>query len=174
MENANPLSWFLALALAFGLAGCRGDAPAAPDGLKTVADRFEIDVGGRSVRLQVAVLSAELERGLMGRRDLGADEGMIFIFDSPQRLGFWMHDTLIPLDVGYFTADGELAEVYPMFPFDERAVSSRSSRLQFALEMNQGWFARNEVRPGARLDLGALIAALRARGFSPKKLGLPQ
>ena len=162
------------MALAVGVAACRDDAPSAPPAPKTVADHFDIGVGGRTVHLQVAVRPAELERGLMERRNIGADEGMIFVFDSPQRLLFWMHDTPTPLDVGYFTPEGELAEIYPLFPYDERTVASRSSHLQFALEMNQGWFALNQVRPGDRLDMRALSAALRARGFEPKKLGLSQ
>jgi len=157
-------------ALTLGSAACRDQAPRPPAEVKTVADRFAIAVGDRTVTMQIAVLPAELERGLMQRRDLGPDEGMIFVFAAPQRLGFWMHNT--PLDIGYFSPEGELAEVYPMFPYDERSVSSRGSRLQLALEMNQGWFSSRGVRPGAKLDLRALGAALRARGFDPRKLGL--
>ncbi len=108
----------------------------------------------------------------MGRRDLGPNEGMIFPADKPQRLSFWMRNTPIPLDIGYFTADGTLAEIYPMYAFDEKTVTSHSQSVQFSLEMNLGWFAANHVHPGDRLDLRALAAAIRARGFDPKSLGL--
>jgi uncharacterized membrane protein (UPF0127 family) len=83
-----------------------------------------------------------------------------------------MRDTPTPLDIGYFTREGELAEVYAMYPFDERPVTSRRTDLQFAVEMNQGWCRDHAVRPGARLDLKALAAALKARGFDPGKYGL--
>jgi uncharacterized protein len=108
----------------------------------------------------------------MQRRDLGADEGMVFVFLQPQTLVFWMRNTPTPLDIGYFTPEGELAEIYPLLPFDEREVRSSSPRRQFALEMRQGWYSDNGVSPGARLDLKALAAALIARGFDPKRFGL--
>ena len=176
MKNANPVSWLRGwcwLFLAAGLlAGCGRQEPAAPAATKTVADFFPIKVDGHPVRMQLAVLNAEMERGLMGRRDLGADDGMIFVYLRPQRMSFWMHDTPTPLDIGFFDRSGALVEVYPMQPFDETTVASRSDQLQFALEMNQGWFSANGVRPDAKLDLPALAAALRARGFDPVKFGL--
>lgn len=178
MKNANPLSALrcalLLAVLAAGAAGCgRGGAPAAPPApVRTVDDYFPIRVGDRMVRMQVAVLAAEQERGLMQRRDLGPDEGMIFVERAPQPLVFWMRNTPTPLEIGYFTPAGELAEVYPLLPFDEREVRSRDPRLQFALEMPQGWYDDHGVRPGARLDLPALAAALTARGFDPAMFGL--
>ncbi|MBS0662690.1 MAG: DUF192 domain-containing protein [Verrucomicrobia bacterium] len=122
--------------------------------------------------MQVAVLPTEMERGLMGRRDLGPDQGMIFVYQQPQVMAFWMHNTPTPLDIGFFLPSGELAEIYPLLPFDERTVRSRGDTLQFALEMNQNWFHGQGLRPGAKLDLKALAAALRARDFDPRKFGL--
>lgn len=122
--------------------------------------------------MQLAVRPSEMQRGLMERRDLGRDDGMIFVYDKPQRLSFWMHNTPTPLDIGFITAEGVLEEVRQMHPFDETAVPSRSTQVQFALEMNQGWFAAAGVKPGAKIDLKALGAALRARGFDPARLGL--
>ena len=80
--------------------------------------------------------------------------------------------TPTPLDIGFFRSDGMLAEIYALHPFDEKTVSSRGSELRFALEMNQGWYQANGVKPGAQLDLKALAAALKARGFTPAKYGL--
>jgi uncharacterized membrane protein (UPF0127 family) len=139
---------------------------------KTVADFFTVTVGGRKVRLQLAVTTPEMERGLMERTQLGPDDGMLFVYPRPQAMAFWMHDTPTPLDLGFFGAEGILREVYPLYPFDERTVASRSTALQFALEMNQGWFAAHGVRPGAALDLAAVRAALAARGFAPAAFGL--
>jgi len=164
----------LALASTFVSAGCGKEKAAAPaaEAPKTVADFFPIAVGGKTVRMQLAVLPAEMERGLMGRRDLGRDDGMIFLYAKPQQMSFWMHDTPTALDIGFFDHDGMLEEVYPMYPFDEKTVNSRSPQLQFALEMNQGWFSASGVKPGMELDRKALAAALKARGFDPAKFGL--
>jgi hypothetical protein len=145
---------------------------AATTAPKTVADYFPIQVGAKTVRMQLAVHSNEMQRGLMERRDLGRDDGMIFIYERPQQMSFWMHNTPTALDVGFFSPEGVLEEVYPMYPFDETSVKSRGDRLQFALEMNQGWFHENNVKPGAKLDLKALTAALKARGFEARKFGI--
>ena len=69
-------------------------------------------------------------------------------------------------------ASGELAEIYPLLPFDERTVRSHGDRLQFALEMNQNWYRDHGLKPGAKLDLVALAEALKARDFEPRKFGL--
>ncbi len=180
MKKANQL-WLLLVLAATATGGCGGEGstagrapgkPAAAPAAKTVADYFSVTVGGRTVRLQFAVTTPEMERGLMERTQLGPDEGMLFVYPQPQAMSFWMHDTPTPLDLGYFGPDGILREVYPLYPFDERTVSSRSHALQFALEMNQGWYSAHGVRPGAALDLAAVRAALAARGFAPERFGL--
>ena len=154
------------------LAGCGQAETAAPAAPKTVADFFAIKVGGRTVQMQLAVTGAEMQRGLMERRDLKPDQGMIFVYQQPQVMTFWMHNTPTPLDIGFFRPSGELAEIYPLLPFDERTVRSRGESLQFAVEMNQGWYHAHGLRPGAMLDLKALAAALRARDFDPRKFGI--
>ncbi len=148
--------------------GCgRSDAPHEQTAPKTVADFFVIPVGGKPVKMQLAVKPREMEHGLMERRDLKPDEGMLFIYERPQQMSFWMRNTPTPLDIGFFSADGVLKEIYQMYPYDETPVPSRSTELKFALEMNQAWFAANEVKPGAKIDLKALAEALRARGIEP-------
>ena len=165
--------------LAAGLMGCGREktagsgAPAAASAPKSVMDFFPIKVGEKTVRMQLAVLRGEMERGLMERRDLGPDDGMIFLYEKPQAMAFWMRNTPTPLDIGFFTSDGALAEIYALHPFDEKTVESRSAELRFALETHQGWYRANGVKPGARLDLQALAGALKARGFNPAKYGLP-
>jgi len=179
VKNANLL-WrsvlvAFAIVLVDPLAGCgkKQSASAQETTYKSVSDYFSIKVGDRTVQMQLAVLPMEMQHGLMGRRDLGPDQGMIFIYQQPERMNFYMRNTPTPLDIGYFTGDGRLHEVYPMYPFDEKTISSRSEAIQFALEMNQGWYKTNDVKPGAQLDLKALAAALKARGFRPDafKLG---
>ncbi|HTB79997.1 MAG TPA: DUF192 domain-containing protein [Opitutaceae bacterium] len=169
MKNARLFLFGLALLFA---SGCARSQPGQPATLKTVDDYFAFHLGGHAVRLQLAVTMPEMERGLMERRGLGRDDGMLFVYAEPQPMSFWMHNTPTPLDIGFFDRDGQLQEVYQMQPFDETPLNARSKQLQFALEMNEGWFHDNAVRPGAPLDFAELGAALKARGFEPKAFGL--
>ena len=84
-----------------------------------------------------------------------------------------MRNTHIPLDIGYFSDEGVLLEIHPLFPHDEKLVGSHSDAVQYALEMNQGWFSTNGIMSGASLDMEALSAAIEARGFNPRRLGIP-
>lgn len=139
---------------------------------KSVAEFFELRVGDKSVRAQIAVRESEMQRGLMERRDLGANDGMLFVYARPQRMSFWMRNTPTPLNIGFFDKTGKLLEIYPLHPFDETGVSSTSDQLLMALEMKQGWFRENGIKPGAHLDLKSVAVALTARGFKPDAFGL--
>ncbi|MDQ5980993.1 MAG: uncharacterized protein QG602_3971 [Verrucomicrobiota bacterium] len=171
MVNRRRFLPLLAVATFALLTACAKEdaAKAAP---KSVDDRFAIKVGARTVQLQVALYPAETQKGLMFRKEMGADEGMVFVFDQPQPMSFWMRNTPLPLDIGFFDAEGVLKEIYPLYPFDERSVVSRGRGLKFALEMNQGWYRTAGVKPGDRLDLAALAEAIRARGLKPERFGL--
>jgi hypothetical protein len=155
----------------FVLPGC-GDDHAKTKEFKTVAEYFPVKLGDRTVRLQLAVKPLEMQTGLMDRPKLGADDGMIFVYPQPQEMSFWMRNTLIPLDIGYFDAKGVLQEVWQMYPHDEREKKSRGSALQFAVEMNQNWYRDHGVKPGTKLELAALKQALAARGFEPRRFGI--
>jgi len=154
------------------LTACGGSDAARNDEPKSVDDRFAIKVGDRTVQMQVAAKAPEVQKGLMFRKSMAEDEGMLFVFTAPQQQSFWMRNTTLPLDIGFFDPAGELKEIYPMYPLDERLVRSRSRNIQFCLEMNQGWFKRNDVKPGAKLDLKAVAEALKARGLKPEQAGL--
>ena len=180
VKNANPLSnlgrgfavALLAIALLTGCGDAKRSTAPAVAAPKSVSEIFSIKVGEKIVRMQLAVLDVEQQQGLMDRRDLGRDDGMLFLYVRPQRMSFWMHNTPTPLDIGFFDSSGVLREIYPMQPFDETTIASRSEELRYALEMNQGWYRDNGVKPGAQLELKALAAAMKARGFEPKRFGL--
>lgn len=156
---------------AFALLTACGNHDAKPAVPKSVEDHFPLKLGEQIVQVQVAALPAETQKGLMYRKGMGSEQGMIFVFDRVQIMSFWMRHTEIPLDIGFLDANGVLREIYPMYPHDERPVVSRG-RMQFALEMNQGWYRASGVRPGAQLDLAALAEALKARGLKPADYGL--
>lgn len=162
----------IAVLLGGAVCGCGENKTAVAAEAKPASTYFPVAVGGQTVQLQIAARPNEMMYGLMNRRDLKPDQGMIFVYPKPERMSFYMRNTPTPLDIGFFTSDGALREVYPMYPFDETTINSKSDRIQFSIEMNQGWYQQNGVKPGAKLDLKALSAALKARGIEPKEFGL--
>src|SRR5690625_1732755 len=133
-------SLFVFILLAF-TSGCAGDKINQEKQTLPHTHWFDGKIGEKPIRIQLAVSEKEMRKGLMERTELGKNDGMIFIYPKPQRMSFWMKNTLIPLDIGYLDSDGVLRETYKMYPHDETSVSSQSDRIQFALEMNQGWFS---------------------------------
>jgi uncharacterized membrane protein (UPF0127 family) len=91
--------------------------------------------------------------GLMQRQDLGRDEGMLLVFPAPRVQQIWMLNTPIPLDAGFFDADGVLLNTVSMSPDGGRTIHESTGPAIYALEMNIGWFERNGLSPGARLNL---------------------
>lgn len=115
----------------------------------------KITVGGQKVTAEIADDDASRERGLMHRTKLPENEGMLFVFDQPQPLSFWMKNTLIPLNIGYFDEDGKLLQTYEMVPavMGEAHPMTYPCRApaKYALEMNKGWFTKHHLQPGAVL-----------------------
>lgn len=125
---------------------------------------FPLTIDDTGFEAQIAISRREQSRGLMHRESLPPDSGMLFIYREPQRMSFWMKNTLIHLDIGFFDSDGVLREIHSMIAHDTTPTQSRSDEIRYALEMSARWFRENNVRPGARLDLGLLREAIAARG----------
>jgi len=123
---------------------------------------FAFEIGSVSLTAQLAIDPARQSKGLMHRETLGENQGMLFISQRPRQQSFWMRNTVIPLDIGYFTEDGVLREVYPLYPRDETRVVSRRDDIFYALEMNRGWFQKSGVRAGDRLNLALIEQARRS------------
>jgi uncharacterized protein len=115
-------------------------------------------LGDREIRAEQAITNWQIQQGLMFRESLDENEGMLFIFSSPSRVSFWMRNTSIPLSIAYIDPEGLILEIHDMRPFDETPILARNSRVQFALEMNQGWFRRHGIDRGAmvRTEKGSL------------------
>lgn len=77
---------------------------------------IQILLNGQDLWVALADTPSERSQGLMGVRNLGALEGMIFSFPEPRQLSFWMKNTLIPLRIGYFDEQGELLNTHEMTP----------------------------------------------------------
>ena len=175
MFQKTCLALFFGLSIS-GIIGCDGSKPVAPSVSSPppapASTRFDIGVGDQKVLMRLAISEEEQRRGLMNVPKLGENEGMIFIKGTPERAGFWMKNTLIALDIGFFDASGTLLEVRRMWPHEERITTSASDQVKYCLEMNHNWFSSKGLKVGARLDLAALRAAVKSRGIDPAGLGM--
>lgn len=113
-----------------------------------------LQVGPKALKVEIARTQAQREAGLMHRRALGADEGMLFLYNEPQQMMMYMKDTHIPLSIAFIDSKGVILEVRDMEPMDETPVMSASRQVRFALETNRGWFAKNGIAPGATVKAG--------------------
>jgi uncharacterized membrane protein (UPF0127 family) len=112
--------------------------------------RTELSAGVHLIRAEVADNFVTRMQGLMHRPSMGANEGMLFVFDESGIQCMWMKNTLIPLSVAYIADDGAIVNVEDMKPQTEDSHCAKKP-VRFALEMNLGWFASKGLRPGAKL-----------------------
>jgi uncharacterized membrane protein (UPF0127 family) len=112
--------------------------------------RTELSAGMHLIRAEVADNFVARMQGLMHRTSMGANEGMLFVFDEPGIQCMWMKNTLIPLSVAYLADDGTIVNIEDMKPQTEDSHCTRKP-VRFALEMNQGWFASKGLKSGAKL-----------------------
>ena len=175
MIKAPSQGWAAMTAALILLTACAAEETVVvvPDESRDKDAYFSIAIGGSRIEAQLAVKESEMKRGLMYRKSMGSHRGMLFVYEQAGQLGFWMRNTFIPLDIGFFDANGVLREIRPMYPHDETSVRPKDETIQFALETNAGWHRENGIRPGAKMDLQAVSKALRARGFDPARYGLP-
>ena len=167
------MRFFLILPTVFligAILSCKDWKP--PISENTKLKKFEINVGDKTLSLELAHSESTREKGLMHRDELGDAEGMLFIFEHPQPMRFWMKNTRIPLDIGYFSPDGRLKEIHYGRPYDLSGIPSNSSSLQFVIELNAGDYKKLGIRIGDKIDLKALATAIAQSGQDPSRYGL--
>jgi uncharacterized membrane protein (UPF0127 family) len=120
----------------------------------------QLSIKGHRLVAETAATTATRTVGLMHRFSLKPDHGMLFVFDTPQPLAFWMKNTFVPLSIAFIGADGTILNIEDMAPQTETTHPSRSLAL-YALEMKKGWFAERAIAAGDRVE--GLEKAPRAR-----------
>lgn len=113
---------------------------------------LQLRLGNATLTAEVADTPQRRTIGLMGRTELAANRGMLFVFPHPQPLSFWMRQTSLPLSIAYINAAGVIREIHDLHPFDETSVRSALPDLLYALETPQGWFRQNKIFPGTRIQ----------------------
>lgn len=142
-----PSSFIRCLAaLAIALMGHAAIAQQPQQGLP----KLTLNAGMHNVHAQVAATADQRQTGLMYRREMASNEGMLFVFDEPSQQCFWMRNTLLPLTIAFVADDGTIVNLADMQPLSEQSHCS-TKPVRFALEMNQGWFAKRGIAAGFKL-----------------------
>lgn len=137
--------WVIALCVL----GCKEDPPL----------RFEtVTLGGREFRLELAITAEQVRKGMMGRTEVGEDEGMLFVFPDEEPRRFWMKGCLVPLDVLFLDRAGRIVSIQTMSVPREDEVDNPPgypSRwpAQFAIELRAGRATELGLSPGDKVPL---------------------
>ena len=124
-------------------------AQSAPQQLPSI----RISTGMHAIQVMVAQTPEQQATGLMFRKAMGTNEGMLFVFDEPRQQCFWMKNTLLPLSVAFIGDDGSVVNIDDMKPQTLDGHCS-AKPVRYALEMTEGWFAKRGIKSGSRLRGG--------------------
>lgn len=118
-----------------------------------------ISTDGRAICLNVelGITPQEQQQGLMYRKMLPENDGMLFVFNDERRRNFWMKNTRIPLSIAYINGGCVINEIYDMKPFDTSVIYPSRYPARYALEVNQGWFEKHGIRPGCRVIMNGRL-----------------
>ncbi len=119
-----------------------------------------IQAGLHLVRAELADDTASRTQGLMQRTHLGVNEGMLFVFPNKAVHCFWMRNTVLPLSIAFIDDDGTIAQIADMAPQTETSHCPPRA-VRYALEMEQGWFAKRGLTPGQQLTQKLLFTATK-------------
>jgi len=104
------------------------------------------------LKVEVAASPEKQQQGLMYRRSLPKDSGMLFDFGSERHLSFWMANTEIPLQIAFVKPDGRIGQLEHMTPLETKPIRSYGP-YRYAIEANDGWFDRHGIRIGAQMQM---------------------
>ncbi|WP_231689468.1 DUF192 domain-containing protein [Achromobacter piechaudii] len=129
--------------LATGAQAQTGPQPALPT--------TQLSAGIHIIRAEVADTDATRQAGLMFRKELPGNDGMLFVFERPDVQCFWMRNTLLPLSIAFIADDGMIVNIDDMAPQTEDPHCARKP-VRYALEMAQGWFDEHGIKAGRKID----------------------
>ena len=122
------------------LAGCPSRSAA---GLPIISVAIE----GHTLKAEVASTIEQRTRGLMYRRELAGNAGMLFVYQDKARLSFWMKNTFVPLSIAFIADDGRIVHIADMAPQTTTSHASPEA-VRYALEVNRGWFENAGIKVG--------------------------
>lgn len=117
----------------------------------------QLNIHGAKLTVEIADTLSSRNQGLMGKDSIPDGYGMLFVYDKPQKIAFWMKNTKIPLSIGFFDAEKRLVQIEDMDPpkSPEATLRTYASSLpvQYALEVPQNWFKLHKIPFGAKFAL---------------------
>lgn len=139
--------WLIRLLCAFLLTGF---APSTYAQGQAALPVLQLSAGLHLIRAEVAATPPQLQQGLMFRRTMAPQEGMLFVFGQKHTHCMWMVNTEIPLSVAFLRDDGSIVNIEDMEPHSRDSHCAKEP-VSFALEMNQGWFKQRGIEAGSRI-----------------------
>ena len=116
---------------------------------------ISLKIAGHEIVAEVASTDPERAQGLMHRRMLPENRGMLFVYPRVEQHGMWMMNTYLPLSVAFLDAEGTILNIEDMTPHT-RDAHAAVKPAKYALEANRGWFAKRGIKPGTKVEgLGA-------------------
>lgn len=116
-----------------------------------VFEKQQLSINNHILVVEVAKDDQQRQQGLMNRKELGQNHGMLFILDRSDRVCFWMKNTLIPLSIAFINEQKVITQIEDMQPMSMKNVCSHD-KILYALEVNQGWFANNKIEKGMKIE----------------------
>ena len=144
---------FLLSALLLAESGCSRNQGPQPQSLP----KAEIVIGEISIAVEIANTHEQRATGMMYRKDLGPDEGMLFVFERDENLRFYMKNTYVPLSIAFIRSDGIISNIARMEPHTLTLHPSRTPS-RYALEMPQGWFTKRGFKAGTVVGIPSELA----------------
>jgi uncharacterized membrane protein (UPF0127 family) len=111
----------------------------------------KVTLGDASVEVEVVATPAKIERGLMYREHLPMEQGMLFLMDRENDWRFWMHNTLIGLDIIFIKKDMTVAGIAANAKPQDDSLLNVGVPSLYVLEVNAGWAAAHQVAAGTRV-----------------------
>jgi uncharacterized membrane protein (UPF0127 family) len=112
-----------------------------------------VTIKGNTLIVELAMTPSERACGLSHRASLQEHHGMLFVYSSPKPLSYWMKDTKIPLSIAFIEDTGRILSIQKMTPMQSTERYRSPKPVRYALEVNQGWFAKHNIGIGDIVDL---------------------
>lgn len=153
----------MAAALACAVVGCAPSTPAPtppaatssipplPTRAQPKLQTMKLWMGAEEVTAELALTRDEITTGMMFRTNVPGNEGMLFVFNEPYQAGFWMKNCPHSLSAAYIDPEGLILEVRRLEAQNTNSVIAQTDRVQYVLEMDEGWFDRKGIQPGMRI-----------------------
>ena len=154
MLNIKRAASSAALSTALLITALSAAAPAVAQQIpQTGLPVVELGAGMHLIHAEVARTDEQRAIGLMARKEMAPNAGMIFVFEQPAQQCFWMRNTLIPLSAAFVADDGTIVNIVEMQPLSDASHCS-TKPVRYVLEMNKGWFDKRGLKAGSKLRGG--------------------